>query len=199
DAGPQGPAGPAGPAGAKGDVGPQGPAGAAGPKGDVGPQGPAGAVGAKGDPGPQGPVGPKGDTGAQGPAGPQGPSLVPNVTTVTATTSWNSQTDNVFRPVPFLSLWVSMLNPGPVAVTWSLAVPMNGAIVTRLVIDGHVVPSTNVVVGNTTYATSTGSYYTTLDSGSHQVVLQYRTTNAFTFDPNADWQSARLQVLSYDQ
>jgi hypothetical protein len=192
-AGAQGAAGPAGPAGAKGDTGAQGPAGA---KGDVGPQGPAGA---KGDTGAQGPVGPQGPTGPQGATGPQGPSLVPNITTATATVSWNSQTDNSFRPVPFLSMWLSMLNPGPVAITWSLAVPMNGAIVTRLVIDGRVIPNTNVVVGNTTYATSTGTYYTTLDSGSHQIVLQYRTGNAFTFDPNADWQSARLQALSYDQ
>src|SRR5205085_1065254 len=112
---------------------------------------------------------------------------------------WNSQTDNAFRAVPWLTTSVNMANTGPVQITWSLAVPMNGAIVTHLVIDGAIIPSTTVVVGNTTYATSIGAYYTTLEAGSHTVSLHYRTNMAFTFDPTADWQSARLQVLAFDQ
>ena len=133
---------------------------------------------------------------------------VPTVYCITGDQPWSSKTDNTFRAVPaptptmpsaLLTLSVPMVNAGPVVVTWSLAVPMNGAIVTRLNIDGVVVPGTNVVVGNTTYATSTGSYYTTLAAGPHTVTLEYRTNMAFSFDPKADWQSSRLQVLAYDQ
>jgi hypothetical protein len=56
-----------------------------------------------------------------------------------------------------------------------------------------------VIVGNTSYATSIGSYYATLPAGSHTVTLEYRTPFAFNFDPTADWQAARLQVVSFDQ
>jgi hypothetical protein len=131
--------------------------------------------------------------------GAQGPAGLPNVISVVGDRPWNSTTDNTFREVPALSLDVPMVNAGAVAVTWSLAVPMNGAIVTRLNIDGQIVPGTNVVVGNTTYATSTGSYRTTLSAGLHHVTLEYRTNMAFTFDPTANWQGSRLQVLSFDQ
>lgn len=202
--GDQGLQGPKGDTGAKGDTGPKGDTGAQGPKGDTGAQG---LQGAKGDTGLQGPAGADGATGPQGPEGPQGPpgpaasstSSVPTVTSVTATAKWNSNTSGTFNPVPFLTMTVNMANAGPVSVTWSLAVPMNGAIVTRLSIDGVVIPSTNVVVGNTTYAASTGTYMTTLAAGAHTVVLQYRTQMAFTFDPAVDWHSARLQAMAYDQ
>lgn len=124
---------------------------------------------------------------------------MPTVTAAVADKTWNSMTDNTFRPVPYLTVTMTSVNAGPAAITWSLAVPMNGSIVTRLCIDGKVIPSTNVVVGNTTYATSTGTYYTTLSAGPHTIALQYRTNMAFTFDPAADWQSARLQLMSFDQ
>jgi hypothetical protein len=137
--------------------------------------------------------------GPTGPQGPQGPAGFPTVTSSIVAKTWNSQTDNVFRQVPWLSITVPMANTGPVEITWNLAVPMNGAIVTHLVIDGVIIPSTTVVVGNTTYATSIGSYYTVLQAGSHTVALYYRTNMAFTFDPTADWQSCRLQALSFDQ
>jgi hypothetical protein len=124
---------------------------------------------------------------------------MPTVTTITCDKAWPSSTANVFGPVPCLSLALTTAHAGPAAITWSLAVPMNGGIVTRLNVDGKAIPSTTVVVGNTTYATSTGSYYTTLSAGAHTVVLEYRTNMNFTFDPMADWQGARLQMMSFDQ
>jgi hypothetical protein len=137
-------------------------------------------------------------TGPQGPVGPQGPAGAPVVTSVVAPQPWNSITDNLWHPVPFLSLTLPLVNAGPVAIAWSVAVPMNGAIVTRLCIDGKVITSTNMVVGNTTYASSTGVYYETLAGGTHTITLQYRTNMAFTFDPTADWQSTRLQAMTWD-
>jgi hypothetical protein len=124
---------------------------------------------------------------------------MPTVTTVSAEKAWSSSTANTFGPVPYLTLTLTTAHAAPAAITWSLAVPMNGGIVTRLNVDGTVIPSTTVVVGNTTYATSTGSYYTTLPAGTHTIVLEYRTNMNFTFDPAADWQGARLQMMSFDQ
>ena len=60
---------------------------------------------------------------------------MPTITSVNSTT-WNSTPDNVWRAVPGLTLPLSMANAGPVAITWTLSVPPNGAIVTRLLIDG---------------------------------------------------------------
>jgi hypothetical protein len=114
-------------------------------------------------------------------------------------TGWPSNSLNTWGPVPGLSLSVVLLNASPVEITWNLSVPLNGHIVTHLVIDGAIVPGTQVIVGNTSYATSIGSYYATLPAGSHTVVLEYRTPFAFNYDPTADWQAARLQVVSFDQ
>jgi len=113
---------------------------------------------------------------------------------------WNSQTDNVWRTVPNLVVPAfQMGKPGPVVITWQVAIPMNGHIVTRLAIDGVVMPGTNMVVGNTTYATTVGTYYTVLSSDvTHRVEVQYRTQFSFQFDPSADYESMRLQVLSFD-
>jgi len=215
-AGPQGPAGPMGPPGVQGplgmegpagQIGPEGPPGAtgaagpAGPKGDPGPKGDVGPQGPKGDVGPQGPVGPQGEQGPQGPAGPvgpQGPSGAPNVRSVVCNTAWNSVSDNTWRNVPSLSLPVTLANAAPVVISWALSVPMNGHVVTRLVIDGNVVPGTAQVTGNTTFVSATGTFYATLPAGAHTVVLQYRAPQAFSFDPTQDWQSSRLQLLSYD-
>jgi len=113
--------------------------------------------------------------------------------------AWNSISDNTWRDVPSLTLPVSLAHAAPVVVTWSLSAPMNGHIVTRLVIDGNVVPGTAQVTGNTTFVSATGTYYATLPAGAHTVTLQYRAPQAFSLDPSQDWQSSRLQVLSYDQ
>ncbi len=77
--------------------------------------------------------------------------------------------------------------------------PPNGAIVTRLLIDGQIMQGSQQVVGNTVYASTSGTYYTTLAGGLHTLVLQYRTPMSFTYDPTADWQSSHLQVMSFDQ
>ena len=114
-------------------------------------------------------------------------------------TTWNSNSDNTWHAVPGLSVQVSLLNASQVDVAWNLSVPLNGHIVTQLVIDDAIVPGTQMIVGNTSYATSTGAYHATLPAGTHTVVLKYRTPFAFTFDPTTDWQAARLQVVSFDQ
>jgi hypothetical protein len=126
---------------------------------------------------------------------------VPTVFTVTNTTQrWNNLTDNVWRGVPFMTLPFSLNHSSVVIVTWNLAVPMNGGLVTRLNVDGtNVIAPTNMVVGNTTFVTSTGSYYATLPAGSHSVTLEYRTNVPFTFDPTTDWQAQRVQVVAFDQ
>jgi hypothetical protein len=123
---------------------------------------------------------------------------MPTITSVNSTT-WNSTPDNVWRGVPGLSLPLTMANAGPVAITWTLSVPPNGAIVTRLLIDGNVMVGSQQVVGNTVYASTSGTYYTTLAAGSHTVLLQLRTPMTFTYDPGADWQASRLQVMAFDQ
>jgi len=135
-----------------------------------------------------------------GPTGPQGPSGFPTVTTLVNTTAWNSQTDNTWRPVPGLQMLnFQMAKTGAAEISWQVAVPMNGHIVTRLAIDGVVQPGTNMVVGNTTYATTLGAYYTNLQAGTHKIEVQYRTIFTFTYDPTADFQAMRLQVLAFDQ
>src|SRR6267143_3352467 len=228
--GPQGPQGPAGAAGAQGATGPQGLAGADGAKGATGPQGatgaqgatgpqgvagatgsqgPAGADGAVGPQGPTGPAGVAGPTGPQGlvgPTGPQGPAGMPQILSPVGTPSsvgggkWNSNSNNVWLPVPELQLTWVMANAGPVAISFNLSVPMNGSIVTHLKLDNAVVPSTNVVVGNTAYATNVGTYYAVLPKGPHTVQLEYRTNGAsFMFDPAVDYEASRLQVMSFDQ
>jgi hypothetical protein len=112
---------------------------------------------------------------------------------------WNSNSDNLWHSVPELKVdWV-MANAGPVAISFNLSVPMNGAIVTHLKLDGAVVNSTNVVVGNTAYAANVGTYYVTLPKGSHTVLLEYRTNSGFLFDPSVDFEASRLQVMSFDQ
>jgi hypothetical protein len=112
---------------------------------------------------------------------------------------WNSNSNNVWLPVPELQLTWVMANAGPVAISFNLSVPMNGSIVTHLKIDNAVVPSTAVVVGNTAYAANVGTYYLTLPKGSHTVLLEYRTNSAFMFDPAVDFEASRLQVMSFDQ
>src|SRR5438874_1639729 len=155
--GAQGPIGVEGPAGPMGHDGPPGPAGPAGPQGAQGPAGPQGATGPQGPEGPQGSAGPTGATGAtgptgptgpQGPEGPAGPAGIPNITSVNSAT-WNSTPDNTWRPVPGLTLPLTTANAGPAAIAWTLSVPPNGAIVTRLLIDGKVMQGSQQVVGNT--------------------------------------------------
>ena len=112
---------------------------------------------------------------------------------------WNSNNDNGWHVVPDLKVdWV-MANAGPVAISFNLSVPMNGAIVTHLKLDNAVVPSSAVVVGNTAYAANVGTYYVTLPKGSHSVLLEYRTNSSFLFDPAVDFEASRLQVMSFDQ
>jgi hypothetical protein len=123
---------------------------------------------------------------------------MPNITSVNSAT-WNSTPDNTWRPVPGLTLPLTTVNAGPAAIAWTLSVPPNGAIVTRLLIDGRVMQGSQQVVGNTVYASTSGTYYTILAAGSHTIVLQYRTPMSFSYDPTADWQSSHLQVLSFDQ
>jgi len=49
-----------------------------------------------------------------------------------------------------------------------------------------------MVVGNTTYATTIGTYYTNLSAGTHKIEVWYRTIFTFTYDPTADFQAMRL-------
>jgi hypothetical protein len=123
---------------------------------------------------------------------------MPTITSVNSA-AWGSIADNVWRAVPGLVLKFTTANAGPAAVSWTLSVPPNGAIVTRLVIDGVIQQGTQQVVGNTVYASTSGTYYTTLAAGPHEVVLHYRTPMSFRYDPDADWQASRLQVMSFDQ
>src|SRR6266478_5080927 len=210
-AGAQGATGPQGPAGAQGATGPQGPVGATGPQGvagATGPQGPAGATGPQGVPGPTGPTGAQG---LVGPTGPQGPAGMPQIVSATAKGPWNSNSNNVWGPVKDLDVTWTMLNAGPVAISFNLSVPMNGSIVTRLRLfafpappappdaTGTALEGTSVVVGNTAYPANVGTYYTTLPAGKHRVIVEYRTNSGFAFDPTVDFEAARLQVMSFDQ
>jgi hypothetical protein len=124
---------------------------------------------------------------------------LPSVYTATADKSWANNFDNLWHPVPYLSITFTMAQAGPVIITWNLAVPMNGGLVTRLDIDGTYIPSTTMVIGNTTYVTSAGTHFTTLAAGTRTVTLTYRTDKPFTYDPTADWQAGRIQVASYDK
>src|SRR5438477_505560 len=205
--GPQGPAGPqgdpgtAGPAGALGPMGPGGPMGPAGPAGaagSMGPAGPHGPAGPLGAPGATGAVGPQGPTGPLGPVGPQGPAGMPTIINANSA-AWSSTPDNNWRAVPGLTLTFTTANAGPAGISWTLSVPPNGAIGTRLLIDGVVQQGTQQVVGNTVYASTSGTYYTTLAAGQHTVMLMLRTPMSFQYDPSADWQASRLQVMAFDQ
>jgi hypothetical protein len=128
---------------------------------------------------------------------------MPQILSAVGATKWNSNNANLWLPVPDLDLTWTMVNAGPVAISFNLSVPMNGSIVTHLKLfagtTGTVLTSTNVVVGNTAYAANVGTYYTTLPAGTHRVILEYRTNSGFTFDPAADFEAARLQVMSFDQ
>ena len=204
--GPTGPAGPQGLPGANGDVGPMGPAGPtgpAGPQGPVGPTGPAGLQGATGATGPAGsagPAGPAGPAGATGPQGPMGGVIIPTISTLVSQQGWSAAIDNVWRDVPGLALPLSLVNASPVAISWNLTVQFNnGYVVTRLAIDGTMVPGTQHIVGLTAYGNSSGTYYAALSGGNHQVTLQYRTTIPFAYDPTAEWQTASLQAMAFDQ
>jgi hypothetical protein len=186
-------------------------AGAQGVTGPTGPQGLAGLDGAKGATGATGAQGVTGPTGPQGLVGPTGPAGMPQIVSAVGATAWNSNPNNAWGPVTDLNLTWTMANAGPVAISFNLSVPMNGSIVTRLRIDPPAVPpapgtpdpsiitSSNVVVGNTAYAANVGTYYTTLPAGPHRVVLEYRTNSGFLFDPAVDYESSRLQVMSFDQ
>ncbi len=201
--GPTGPAGPQGLPGANGDVGPMGPAGPtgpAGPQGPVGPTGPAGLQGATGATGPAGAAGPAGPAGATGPQGPMGGVIIPTISTLVSQQGWSAAIDNVWRDVPGLALPLSLVNASPVAISWNLTVQFNnGYVVTRLAIDGTMVPGTQHIVGLTAYGNSSGTYYAALSGGNHQVTLQYRTTIPFAYDPTAEWQTASLQAMAFDQ
>ena len=70
---------------------------------------------------------------------------------------------------------------------------------TRLVIDGKVIAGTQQIVSNATYGTSAGTTLAMLAGGTHQILIQYRTTVSFAFDPGIDWQGAALQVMAFDQ
>jgi hypothetical protein len=124
---------------------------------------------------------------------------VPTPKTVLGSQPWNSISDNTWRPVPALSLTFNLASASPTMISWALAVPMNGHVVTRLTIDGVILPGSQMVNGNTTFVAVSGTIYTTLDAGSHTVVLQYRAPQAFSFDPTTDWQTSRLQVVTFDQ
>ena len=113
--------------------------------------------------------------------------------------AWSSTPDNNWRAVPGLTLSFTTANAGPAGISWTLSVPPNGAIVTRLLIDGVVQQGTQQVVGNTVYASTSGTFYTMLAAGEHIIVLQYRTPMSFSYDPTADWQASHLQVMSFDQ
>src|SRR5438874_951587 len=196
--GPGGPMGPAGPAGAAGSMGPTGPRGDVGPAGPAGTPGTPGAVGPAGQTGARGAVGPQGPTGPLGPVGPQGPAGMPTIINANSA-AWSSTPDNNWRAVPGLTLTFTTANAGPAGISWTLSVPPNGAIVTRLLIDGVVQQGTQQVVGNTVYASTSGTSYTTLAAGPHMVVLMLRTPMSFQYDPTADWQASRLQVMAFDQ
>jgi hypothetical protein len=128
---------------------------------------------------------------------------MPQIVSAVGVTKWNSNSNNLWLPVPELDVTWTMVNAGPVAISFNLSVPMNGSIVTHLKLftgtTGTVLTSTNVVVGNTAYATNVGTYYTTLPAGMHRVILEYRTNSGFSFDPGSDFEAARLQVMSFDQ
>ena len=124
---------------------------------------------------------------------------MPQIVSATAKGPWNSNSNNVWGPVKDLDVTWTMLNAGPVAISFNLSVPMNGAIATHVKLDGAVLNGTNVVVGNTAYAANVGTYYATLPKGSHTVLLEYRTNSGFLFDPGVDYESSRLQVMSFDQ
>jgi hypothetical protein len=123
---------------------------------------------------------------------------MPTITTVNSN-AWASSSLNTWSGVPDLTLQLTTANAGPAAVSWTLSVPPNGAIVTRLLIDGVIQQGTQQVVGNTVYASTSGTYYTTLAAGPHMIVLQYRTPTSFRYDPTADWQASRLQIMTFDQ
>ncbi len=124
---------------------------------------------------------------------------MPQILSAVGSTKWNSNSTNVWLPVQDLQLTWVMANAGPVAISFNLSVPMNGAIATHVKLDGAVLNGTNVVVGNTAYAANVGTYYATLPKGSHTVLLEYRTNSGFLFDPGVDYESSRLQVMSFDQ
>jgi len=126
--------------------------------------------------------------------------LQPTVYTLAnTTTAWSSISDDLWHQVPFSTIQFTMANAGSALITWNLAVPMNGGFVTRLVIDNVMMGGTNMIIGNTLFVTSTGTYFAgPLTAAPHTVWLEYRTQRAFTFDPTADWQANRMQVMAYD-
>jgi hypothetical protein len=131
--------------------------------------------------------------------GPPGPVALPSPKTVLGSQPWNSVSDNTWRAVPAMNLTFNLANASPTTIAWALAVPMNGHIVTRLNVDGVVLPGSQMVNGNTTFVAVSGTIFTTLAAGSHTVVLEYRAPQPFSFDPTTDWQTSRLQVVTFDQ
>jgi hypothetical protein len=126
--------------------------------------------------------------------------IIPTISTLISKQSWSAAIDNVWRDVPGLALPLTLVNASPVTVSWNLTVPLNnGYVVTRLAIDGKMVPSTQHIVGMAAYGSSVGTSYAALSSGSHQVTLQYRTTIGFAYDATVDWQTASLQAMAFDQ
>jgi len=74
---------------------------------------------------------------------------------------------------------------------------MNGHIVTRLAIDGWC-SRARTWWWQHDLRHHPRAYYTNLQAGTHKIEVQYRTIFTFTYDPTADFQAMRLQVLAFD-
>jgi hypothetical protein len=125
--------------------------------------------------------------------------IIPTISTLVSQQAWTAVTDNVWRDVPGMAASVRLIHASPVSISWNLTAWLNGAyVVTRLAIDGAWVSGTQHLVGTAAYGTSAATWHAPLSAGPHQVTLQYRTTMGFSFDPSADWQTASLQTVAFD-
>ena len=73
-------------------------------------------------------------------------------------------------------------------------------LVTRLSINNSI--KNNTVSGDTQtnsfyHCNISETWYETLAAGTHTIKVQYRTTSSISYDPNADWQQAFLQLTLF--
>jgi hypothetical protein len=179
-----------------------------GPKGDTGPTGPAGKDGAScvnpdgtlASPACQGPKGDPGADGAKGDAGPPGPpgpaGGAPTLTSYAASSAFTSVSDGSWHAIPNLSGQITLASAAPVELTYAFTAPIAGAVLTRLTVDGNLVPGT-VQVSEASVISVSASAYVSMSAGPHSIAVQYKAGSTFNFDPSQEFENGALQALAF--
>ncbi len=103
---------------------------------------------------------------------------------------------NGWKDYPELKINVELAEAQLAAVGYVITIGSSGAthLVTRLLVDNAEAVYYRAISGNTVYHTNAVNGHVYLNSGKHEITVQYRTPGSVSSSP-ADWTTAQLQVV----